>query len=85
MATNTTKLSISLPTELLTRADRVLARPDEGRSALLARVLKDAVRAAEDAEIDAEIELAFAERPIDPDERHVLDAFTRASLRRRDG
>ena len=83
MPSTTTKLSVSLPTELLTRAESVLARPSEGRSALLARVLRDAVRAAEDAAIDAEIKRAYAERPIEADERRVLDAFTRASSRGR--
>lgn len=81
MTSGATKLSVSLPTELLRRAEKNLARPGETRSALLARVLKDALSAAEDAQIDAEIEQAYAEYPISTDERRVLDAFTEASLR----
>ena len=75
------KFSISLPTELLARVDKLLARPGEGRNALFARVLGEAVRAAEDAEIDAEYERAYAEHPIAQEERRVLDAFTKASVR----
>jgi len=66
---------------LLTRADEILGRPGEGRSALFARVLGEAVRAAEEAEIDAEYEQAYAEHPIAQEERRVLDAFTKASVR----
>lgn len=76
----TTKLSVSLPSALLARADHLLTRPGEGRSALLARVLDEAVRAAEEAEIDAKYERAYGERPISPHERRVLNAFSRASL-----
>ena len=80
MAT-TTKVSVSLPSELLARADRVLTRPGEGRSSLLARVLDEAVRVAEEAEIDAEYERAYREHPITPEERRVLDGFSQASIR----
>ena len=57
----TTKLSVSVPNELLARADKLLAQPGEGRSALLTRVLDAAVRAAEDAAIDAQYDRAFRE------------------------
>ena len=77
----TTKVSVSLPSSLLTRADEILGRPGEGRSALFARVLGEAVRAAEEAEIDAEYDRAYAEHPIAQEERRVLDAFTKASVR----
>ncbi len=80
MAT-TTKLSVSLPNALLARADHLLTRPGEGRSALLARVLREAVRAAEEAQIDAEYERAYGEHPISQAHEQVLNAFTRASLR----
>jgi metal-responsive CopG/Arc/MetJ family transcriptional regulator len=76
----TTKLSISLPKSLWARA-AILSRPGEGRSAVIARLLDAAVRAAEEAEIDAEYERAYREHPIDSEERRVLDAFTRASVR----
>ena len=77
----TTKLSVSLPRALLARADEVLGRPGEGRSAMFARLLDAAVRAAEEAEIDAEYERAYRDHPIEDQERRVLDAFTNASVR----
>lgn len=76
----TTKLSISLPSSLLTRADEILGRPGEGRSALFTRVLDEAVRAAEEAEIDAEYERAYAEHPITDEEKHVHEAFLRLGV-----
>jgi metal-responsive CopG/Arc/MetJ family transcriptional regulator len=75
----TTKVSVSLPNSLLARADAVLGRPGEGRSALFARVLDEAVRAAEEAEIDAEYERAYAEHPITDDENRVHEAMLRLS------
>jgi metal-responsive CopG/Arc/MetJ family transcriptional regulator len=75
-----TKFSISLPSELLARADQVLAKPGEGRSALLARILEQAVRAAEDAEIDAEYERAYTNRPLSAEERRVLNGMTQAGI-----
>jgi metal-responsive CopG/Arc/MetJ family transcriptional regulator len=77
----TTKVSVSLPTALLARADEILGRPGEGRSALFARILNQAVGTAEEAEIDAEYERAYKDHPIGDDERRVLDAFTKASAR----
>ncbi len=77
----TTKVSVSLPSSLLARVNKLLGRPGEGRSALFRRVLDDAVRAAEEAEIDAEYERAYREHPIGEEERGVLDAFTKASVR----
>jgi metal-responsive CopG/Arc/MetJ family transcriptional regulator len=77
----TTKQSVSLPSILLARADEILGRPGEGRSAMFACVLNEAVRAAEEAEIDAEYERAYREHPIGDEERRVLDAFTNASVR----
>src|ERR1700716_3225593 len=76
----TTKVSVSLPNSLPARADAVLARPGEGRSALFARVLDEAVRAAEEAEIDAEYERAYAEHPLTEEEKRVHEAMLRLSL-----
>jgi metal-responsive CopG/Arc/MetJ family transcriptional regulator len=77
----TTKLSVSLPSILLARADQVLGRPGAGRSAMFARVLDEAVRVAEEAEIDAEYERAYRDRSIGDEERRTLDAFTNAGVR----
>jgi metal-responsive CopG/Arc/MetJ family transcriptional regulator len=71
MPGTTTKVSISLPTELLAAADQLLAREGEGRSATIARVLQAAVRAARDAEIDAEYERAFPNGPSEAEQAAV--------------
>jgi metal-responsive CopG/Arc/MetJ family transcriptional regulator len=76
----TTKVSVSLPSALLARADEVLGRPGEGRSALFARVLDEAVRTAEEAEIDAEYERAYAQHPITDEENRVHEAMLRLSV-----
>jgi enoyl-CoA hydratase/carnithine racemase len=76
-----TKLSVSVPSELLARAERVLARPGEGRSALITRLMAEAVRAAEEAEIDAAYERAYARRPIRQADLERTDAIARAALR----
>jgi hypothetical protein len=59
MPATTTKLTVSLPKDLLARADQLLVRPGEGRSSLITRVLTAAVRAAEEAAIDADYERAY--------------------------
>src|SRR5258708_638229 len=76
----TTKVSVSLSSTLLARADAVLGRPGEGRSALFTRVLDEAVRAAEEAEIDAEYERAYAEHPITDEENRVHEGMLRISV-----
>lgn len=87
MPATTTKLSVSVPNELLARADRLLAQPGEGRSALLTRVLDAAVRAAEEAAIDAQYDRAFREHPLSQDDLDRTNAMARAAIRstRRDG
>jgi metal-responsive CopG/Arc/MetJ family transcriptional regulator len=80
MSTTTTKVSVSLPSSLLARADALLGRPGEGRSALFARVLNEAVNVAEEAEIDAEYERAYREHPFTDQERRVHEAMLRLSV-----
>lgn len=75
------KLSISLPSQLLERADQLLARPGEGRSALIARVLGQAIRAAEEAELDAAYDQAFERNPVSPADLERSDALAQAALR----
>ena len=60
MSRTATKLSVSVPTTLYERATRLLGKPD---SALITRLLRDAVRAAEDADIDAQYDRAIAAHP----------------------
>jgi hypothetical protein len=85
VSTTTTKLSISVPTELLARADRLLALPGEGRSTLLTRVLAQAVRAAEEAAIDAQYEQALREHPVTQEDLDRTRALGRAAIRRTHG
>ena len=80
-----TKLSISLPTDLLARADHLLARPGEGRSAWIARVLTDALHAAEEAEIDAAYERAYREHPVTQADLDRTNATARAAVRSTSG
>lgn len=49
-----TRVLVGLPSALLARAETILGRPGEKRSALLTRVLDEAVRAAETSKSDAE-------------------------------
>jgi hypothetical protein len=81
MPPTTTKLSISVPKELLARADKFLAQPGEGRSALLTRVLGEAVRAAEEAAIDAQYERAYRDHPISQEDLDRTTTFARAAIR----
>ena len=81
MPTTTTKLSVSVPNELLARADKLLAQPGEGRSALLTRVLDAAVRAAEEAAIDAQYDRAFREHAINQGDLDRTSAIARAAIR----
>ena len=46
MPATTTKLTVSLPNDLLARADQLLVRPGEGRSSLITRVLIDYCRSS---------------------------------------
>ena len=78
---SSTKLSISVPAELLERADQLLTRPGEGRSALITRVLAQAIHIAEEAEIDAAYDRALANRPGTQDELRRSDAVARVAMR----
>jgi metal-responsive CopG/Arc/MetJ family transcriptional regulator len=75
------KLSVSLPSDLLARAEQMLALPTEGRSALIARVLNQAVRAAEEAEIDAAYARAYREHPVNQEDLDRTNAMARAAVR----
>jgi metal-responsive CopG/Arc/MetJ family transcriptional regulator len=75
------KLSVSVPGELLRRAEQLLAGAGEGRSALITRVLAQAVRAAEEAEIDAAYDQAYARRRPRHNDLERTDALARAALR----
>ena len=78
---SSTKLSISVSTELLARADQLLARPGESRSALIARLLSQALRAAEEADIDAAYDRALAQHPVTQADLHRADTLARVAIR----
>jgi hypothetical protein len=77
-----TKLSVSVPTRVWHEVERLLGRPGETRSALVARVLDQAARAARDAEITAEYERAYRAQPETDEERAVHMAVLDATRRR---
>lgn len=76
MVATTTKISISLPTETLRRAERVLGRPHEGRSALLTRILTEAV----DRALDEQYAAGYRDQPVTPEEDAVLQQAARRGL-----
>ena len=78
MSRTATKLSVSVPTDLYERATRLLGKPD---SALITRLLKEAVRAAEDADIDAQYDQAIAAHPeyLSPEALARTSAIARAA------
>jgi metal-responsive CopG/Arc/MetJ family transcriptional regulator len=77
-----TKLSVSVPSQVWNEVERLLGRPGETRSALVARVLDQAARAARDAEIAAEYERAYHQQPETDEERALHEALVEGSRRR---
>jgi metal-responsive CopG/Arc/MetJ family transcriptional regulator len=77
-----TKLSVSVPTRVWEDVERLLGKPGETRSALVARVLKHAATAARDAEIAAEYERAYREMPESPEERAAHAGMLETTRRR---
>ncbi len=77
-----TKLSVSVPTRVWQEVERLIGRPGETRSALVARVLDQAARAARDAAILAEYEQAYREQPESDEERAVHAAVLDTTRRR---
>lgn len=80
MTRTTTKFSLSLPSELLEATDQHLVRPGETRSATIARVLREAIGAAEDAELDAEYARVFPNGPSEVEQARTR-ALARAAFR----
>ena len=78
---SSTKLSISVPSELLDRVDKLVRLPDEGRSALIARLLAQAVRIAEEAAIDEAYDRALSEHPVTQQKLNRTNAIARAAVR----
>jgi metal-responsive CopG/Arc/MetJ family transcriptional regulator len=74
------RLTISLPADLLEAVDRKLARDSESRSALIRRVLEDALREAEEREDVERYIRGYQEQPQTEDEYGWSDAALLASL-----
>jgi len=77
---SSTKLSVSVPSKLLDRVDQLLRLPGEGRSPLVARLFAQAVRIAEEAEIDLAYDRALSKQPVSPKELKRTDAIARAAV-----
>ena len=70
MPRTTTKISITVPTHVLAQAEQ-FARPGEGRSAVLSRLLDDALQ----RELEERYAAGYRRHPVTPDE----DAFAQAA------
>ena len=76
---------MSVPARVWAEAERLLGRPGETRSALVARVLDEAARAARDAEILAEYERAYSQHPETLEEQAAHRALVETTRRRDKG
>jgi hypothetical protein len=74
-------VSLSLDEGLLRRAERFRASPTETRTALIERLLEQAVLDAEDRAIDAQYERAYRDRPVTDRDRATTNALARAAFR----
>ena len=73
-------ISLSLDEDLLERAER-LAAPGESRTAVVERLLLQAVRVSEDAQLDALYDQAIARHPVTNVEQQRVTAMVRAAYR----
>jgi metal-responsive CopG/Arc/MetJ family transcriptional regulator len=71
------KISISLPQDVLREAEQWLGRPDETRSALITRVLQDALQDLAEQEAEERYEKGYHRYP----ETSAECAFNRAAAR----
>ena len=73
-------ISLSIDAEPLDRAEH-LGREGENRSALVERLLREAVRIVEEAEIDAQYDRALAAHPLSEPEQAALRSRATAAYR----
>ncbi len=76
----TTRLTISLPSDLVATVERELAQPDESRSALLRRLLEEALRSAEERRNVERYILGYREQPQTEEEFGRSDAVAAEAL-----
>ncbi len=70
----TSRITVSLPTELLEAVDQRIARPDESRSALVRRLLEAALRETEEREEIERYVRGYREKPQTEEEFGWSDA-----------
>jgi metal-responsive CopG/Arc/MetJ family transcriptional regulator len=74
----TSRVTVSLPTQLLEAVDERLIKGDEGRSALIRRLLEDALRREAEERVDSERFIrAYREQPQTEEELGWAEQATR--------
>ncbi|MGH2460519.1 MAG: hypothetical protein ACRDIY_16820 [Chloroflexota bacterium] len=75
-----TRMTVSVPTSLLEEVDRRLVKGDEGRSAVIRRLLEVALRAIEEREDVERFVRGYRERPQTEEEFGWSDAAARDGI-----
>jgi hypothetical protein len=78
----TTKVSLSLPGDVLADAERRLARPGENRSALFARLLISALRELDEREAEECYLRGYQQQPETEEELRINRVLSRSLLER---
>ncbi len=66
-----TKVSLSLPRDVLEEAERRLAHPNETRSGLISRILADALRELDEREAEERYVRGYLEHPETEEEKAI--------------
>ena len=77
-----TKVSVSLPNDVLADAERRLARPGENRSALFSRLLSSALRELDEREAEERYLRGYRQQPESDDELRANRRLTRSLMER---
>jgi metal-responsive CopG/Arc/MetJ family transcriptional regulator len=78
----TSKVSLSVPSDVLADAERRLARPGESRSALFTRLLTSALREMEEREAEECYLRGYHQQPESEDELRINRTLSRSLLER---
>ena len=76
----TARFTVSVPADLLEAIDEKLVKEEEGRSALVRRLLEQALQEMQDAEDEAQWIRAYTEQPQTEDELGYLDIIAAQHL-----
>ena len=82
---STVKVTLSLPAAVLHDAERRLARRGESRSALIARVVREALREIDERDAEERYARGYRGQPETEADRAANRALTQALLVRRSG